>query len=82
MIKIVFNNEHTKTKNFVVKCLKKAEFEVISAKNDSIRIQLADNKIFSTAASKESNSSESIFPSTSKLKEVFEFIELNYDRPM
>ncbi|MDJ0694515.1 AraC family transcriptional regulator [Mastigocoleus sp. MO_188.B34] len=82
MIKIVFSNEHTKTKNLVVKCLKKAGFEVINAKNDSIRIQLANNKIFSTAASKESNSSESIFPSNSRLKEVFEFIELNYDQPI
>ena len=82
MIKIVFDNEHTKTKNFVVKCLKKAGFEVISAKNDFIKIQLTDKKIYSTEASKKSNSSESIFPSTSRLKEVFEFIELNYDQPI
>ena len=78
MTNILVSDEHPETKNLLVKCLETAGFEVISTENGLVTVQLADEKLSSIGESKQLNTQESIFPSTPRLNEVFEFIELNY----
>ncbi|MDJ0590056.1 MAG: AraC family transcriptional regulator [Pleurocapsa sp. MO_226.B13] len=78
MTKILVSDEHPETKNLLIKCLETAGFEVIGVENGLVSVQLAYEKFSTTTDSKESNTQESIFPSIPRLREVFEFIELNY----
>ena len=66
------------TKSFLIKCLKTAGFNVISTENGLVSVQLVQEKLSTTQESKKSNTTQSIFPSIPRLREVFEFIELNY----
>jgi AraC family transcriptional regulator len=78
MSNILLIDEHPETKNLLMKCLETAGFEVIITENGLVNIQLAHQKFSTTTESKKSNTQESIFPSIPRLREVFEFIELNY----
>jgi AraC-like DNA-binding protein len=78
MTNILVSDEHPETKNLLIKCLETAGFEVIGAENGFVSVRLAHEKFFTTTKSQKSNTQESIFPSISRLREVFEFIELNY----
>ena len=66
------------TKNLLIKCFELTEFDIFSAKNDLISIHLKQDKFSITEESKESDCPQSIFSSISLLRQVFEFIELNY----
>ena len=77
MIKLLVSDEHLETKNQLIKCLETAGFEVIGTDN-SLVVQLAHEKSSTTSESKLSNIPVSIFPSILRLREVFDFIELNY----
>ena len=81
MNNILVSDKHPETKNLLIKCLETAGFEVISTENGLVSVQLVSEKYSSTIAeSKPSNIRESIFPSIPRLDELFEFIELNYNR--
>lgn len=82
MTKILVNNEHPETKNLLIKCLETAGFEVISTENGVVNVQLAQEELSTTESSTKSNTQEVIFPSIPRLREVFEFIELNYHQPI
>ena len=66
------------TKNLLIKCLEITGFDVISTENGLVRIHLKREKLSTTEESKKSDIPQSIFPSIPRLREVFEFIELNY----
>jgi AraC family transcriptional regulator len=80
MTNILVSNEHPETKNLLIQCLETAGFEVIGTENGLVRVQLAHEKFSTATESNKSNTQESIFPSIPRLREVFEFIELNYDQ--
>ncbi len=78
MSNILLIDEHPETKNLLLKCLETAGFEVIITENGLVNVQLAHQKFSTTTESEKSNTQKSIFPSIPRLREVFEFIELNY----
>lgn len=78
MTNILVNDAETKTKNLLMKCLETAGFEVLFTEDGLVNVQLAHQKFFTTTESEKSNTQKSIFPSIPRLREVFEFIELNY----
>lgn len=78
MTNILVSDEHPETKNLLIKYLETAGFKVIGTENGLVTVQLADEKLSTNNESKQSNTSQSIFPSIPRLLEVFEFIELNY----
>ncbi len=67
-----------KTKKLLIKCLETAGFDVVSTDDGYISLHLAQNKPPASEEDKKSNTSPSIFPTIPRLREVFEFIELNY----
>jgi len=75
---IVLNDENPETKNLLIKCLETAGFDVVSTENGLVIVQLAHQDFSTTAETKKTKTQESIFPSIPRLREVFEFIELNY----
>ncbi|MEH1870570.1 helix-turn-helix domain-containing protein [Nostoc sp.] len=75
---ILVNDAENKTKNLLMKCLDTAGFEVSITENGLINVHLKNEKFSTTTESKKSNTQESIFPSIPRLREIFEFIELNY----
>ena len=78
MNKILLIDEKQESKNLLIKCLQTAGFEVICTENNLFRVQLAQEKLSTTEECEKSNTPQSIFPSIPRLREVFEFIELNY----
>jgi AraC family transcriptional regulator len=78
MTNILVIDENPETKNLLVKCLETAGFEIIDTENGLVRVQLAQKNLSPTKESQTSNTPQSIFPSIPRLREVFEFIELNY----
>lgn len=78
MSNIFLIDEHPETKNLLMKCLSTAGFEVIITENGLVNVQLAHQKLSNTTENQKSNTQKSIFPSIPRLREVFEFIELNY----
>ncbi|MHC5748484.1 MAG: helix-turn-helix domain-containing protein [Nostoc sp.] len=78
MTNILVSDAETKTKNLLMKCLETAGFEVMITENGLVSVQLAHENLSTTTESKKSNTQRSIFPSIPRLREVFEFIELNY----
>jgi AraC family transcriptional regulator len=78
MSNILLIDEHPETKNLLMKCLETAGFEVIITENGLVNVQLAHENFSTTTETKKSNIPQSIFPSIPRLREVFEFIELNY----
>ncbi|WP_375500264.1 helix-turn-helix transcriptional regulator [uncultured Nostoc sp.] len=82
MVSILVIDAETKTKNLLMECLQTAGFEVVGTDNDIIHVQLVQEKLSTIEVSTKSNTQESIFPSIPRLREVFEFIELNYHQPI
>lgn len=80
MTKILVIDEKPESKNLLVNCLKTAGFEVISTENNLFRVQLSQEKLSTIEECDKSNISQFIFPSIPRLREVFEFIELNYNQ--
>ncbi|MGF1673760.1 MAG: helix-turn-helix domain-containing protein [Rivularia sp. (in: cyanobacteria)] len=79
MSNILLIDAEANTKNLLMKCLETAGFEVIITENGLVNVQLAHEKFSTTTEVKKSNTLRtSIFPSIPRLREVFEFIELNY----
>lgn len=70
--------ENTESKNLLIKVLKTAGFDVINTENDLITVHLQQQEVSTTEENNKSKTSQSIFPSIPRLREVFEFIELNY----
>ncbi|MBW4491354.1 MAG: AraC family transcriptional regulator [Trichocoleus desertorum ATA4-8-CV12] len=75
MINISLSNANSEAKNFLIKCLQTAGFDVVSIENDLVSIQLIHDKF---SVTEKPNIQKSIFPSIPRLRGVFEFIELNY----
>lgn len=76
---ILVNDANPETENLLIKCLQTAGFDIVSTENGFVNIQLTHDKFSTTTTeNKKSNTQESIFPSIPRLREVFEFIELNY----
>lgn len=76
---ILVDDANPETENLLIECLQTAGFDIISTKNGFVNIQLINDKCSTTTTeNKKSNTQESIFPSIPRLREVFEFIELNY----
>ncbi|BAY26638.1 AraC family transcriptional regulator [Calothrix sp. NIES-2100] len=71
-------NAESQTKKLLMKYLENAGFEVVGMENGIVRVQLAQEKLSTTEESIKLNNTQSIFPSIPRLREVFEFIELNY----
>ncbi|MBD2451591.1 helix-turn-helix transcriptional regulator [Nostoc sp. FACHB-152] len=78
MSNILINDATPETKNLLMKCLETAGFEVIITKNGLVSVQLAHDKLSHITENEKSNHQNSIFPSIPRLRDVFEFIELNY----
>ena len=57
-----------------------AVFDVISTEKGLVSVCVKQEKLSTTEQSKKSNTCQSIFPSIPRLREVFEFIELNYNQ--
>ncbi len=68
MLNILVDDANPKTLNILIKYLYIAGFDVISAEDGLVFVQLPP----------ESKTQGSIFPSVPRLSKVFEFIELNY----
>lgn len=76
---ILVNDANPETENLLMECLQTAGFDIISTKNGFVNIQLTHDEFSTTTTeNKKSNTQESIFPSITRLREIFEFIELNY----
>jgi len=78
MTNILVNDANPETKNLLIKCLETAGFDVINTENGLVSVYLKQEKLSTNEETKKSNTQESIFPSIPRLREVFEFIELNY----
>lgn len=78
MTNILVSDKQPETKKLLIQCLQTAGFEVIGTDNGLVSVRLAQEKFSTPTESKQLNSQESIFPSIPRLREVFEFIELNY----
>ena len=77
---ILINDNHPATQNLLIQCLHTAGFDILSTGNGLVRVQLVQDTVSTLPENQPCNSQESIFPSTSRLREVFEFIELNYNQ--
>ena len=82
MNRVLLINEESETINLLIKYLKAAGFEVIAIENDLISVQLLHGTNSITGESQQSNTPPSIFPPIPRLRQVFEFIELNYHQPI
>ncbi|MEO1430733.1 MAG: AraC family transcriptional regulator [Cyanobacteria bacterium J06633_8] len=78
MINILVKDENPETKNLLIRSLEKAGFEIMSKKNGLISFRFTDTEFSTTIDSKKSNTSKFLFPSIPRLRQVFDFIELNY----
>jgi AraC family transcriptional regulator len=78
MADILVNDTNPETKNLLMKYLETAGFEVLNIENNFVSVRLADEKFSTTNENKESNNPQFIFPSIPRLREVFNYIELNY----
>ena len=78
MTDILVSDAETKTKNLLMKCLETAGFEVIITENGLINVHLKQEELSTTNESNFANTEKSIFPSIPRVREVFDFIELNY----
>lgn len=59
-----------------------AGFTVVERNNDFVRVHLEENKLLALEENQKFNNISSLFPSIPRLYEVFEFIELNYRKPI
>ncbi|KAF3885439.1 MULTISPECIES: helix-turn-helix domain-containing protein [Nostocales] len=82
MIEIFIVNESPETKFFLTKYLEAAGFTVVERNNDFVRVHLEENKLLALEENQKFNNISSLFPSIPRLYEVFEFIELNYRKPI
>ncbi|GAB1538844.1 hypothetical protein NUACC21_15080 [Scytonema sp. NUACC21] len=83
MTNILVIDAETQTHNALMKCLEIGGFEVLGIENGLVRVQLVQQKQPIAEKTKKSNTlGTSIFPSIPRLREVFEFIELNYHQPI
>lgn len=78
MSDILLINAENNTKKFLIKCLETAGFKVIGIENGLVSVQLTQQKLSTTEENTKLNAPQSIFPCIPRLREVFEFIELNY----
>ncbi len=78
MADILVNDTNRETKNLLMKYLETAGFEVLNIENNFVSVRLADERFSTTNENKESNNPQFIFPSIPRLREVFNYIELNY----
>ena len=72
------SDNNSKIENLLIQCLEKAGFEVVKSENSTFIVDLTQNQLSTPEEKNKSNTQITIFPSTSKLSEVFDFIELNY----
>ncbi len=75
---ILSAKEKLEIKKLLLKSLKTSESEIIHLKNNSIALEITAKKMSNLSKNKKLNKLPSIFPSISRLTQVFDFIELNY----
>lgn len=80
MINILVNDENPDAKNLLIECLKGGGFDVVTIDNILVRVKLTQDQLSNIEESKKLNPEDNIFPSIPRLHEVFDFIELNYDK--
>ncbi|MBD2452088.1 helix-turn-helix transcriptional regulator [Nostoc sp. FACHB-152] len=78
MRNILLIDEHPEAKEILIKCLDKAEPDVINTENGIVNVKLKYQTFSNNTENKKSNAHNSIFPTIPRMREVFEFIELNY----
>jgi AraC-like DNA-binding protein len=71
-----------KTRNLLMECLQTGGFEAIVTENGLVSVHLTQNKLSTNESSTKSTTQDSIFPPIPRLRQVFEFIELNYHQPI
>ncbi len=76
MTNILINDANPETKNLLMKCLETGGFDVITTEDGLVRVQLAQKQSYTNNQLSKAN--QFVFPSIPRLREVFEFIELNY----
>lgn len=77
MTNILVSDADPETTNLLMKCLETKGFDVVTTEDGLISIKLAKEES-STTQNQSSKASQFAFPSVPRLREVFEFIELNY----
>ena len=75
-------SNETEIIDFLVSSLETIGFEIVSVEDDVIRIQLIHKESSISIEATSSSASRSIFPPVARLRDVFEFIESNYHRPI
>lgn len=78
MTDILVSDEHPEAKKLLIQCLETGGFEIIGVENGLVNVRLAQETFSTTTEFNKLNTPQFIFPSISRLNEVFEFIELNY----
>ncbi len=78
-MKIIVLDDNSATQNVLAKCLQTAGCEVVDLGNQSVK-NLLDS--IGNVNNSEVKTTESIFPTIPKLREVFKYIELNYQEPI
>ncbi|MBD2438980.1 AraC family transcriptional regulator [Nostoc sp. FACHB-110] len=72
-------NAETETQNLLINCLKNSGFEVVGTENGLVNVKVSNDTLSPNHdINKSYVSLTSIFPSIPRLREVFDFIELNY----
>ncbi|MBF2063104.1 MAG: helix-turn-helix transcriptional regulator [Calothrix sp. C42_A2020_038] len=79
MTNILVSDANPETQELLVKCLETAGFQVMITENGAVHVHRTNQKFPTTLEPQKPNNPRNfIFPSIPRLKEVFEFIELNY----
>lgn len=78
MIDIAMHNNNDEVKKLLFLCLESAGFEVTNINENLVSVELAKDKNTNITQSSESINRKKIFPLIPRLREVFNFIELNY----
>ena len=79
---ILSAEEKLEIKKLLLQSLETSELEIISLKNNLVTVEMAPRKISKIPKNKKMHKLHSIFPSISRLTQVFDFIELNYHQPI
>lgn len=75
---ILINNNCSETTIYLIQCLHTAGFHILNIENGLVQVDFKVDPVSQAPKNQQSKFQESIFPSIPRLRQVFEFIELNY----
>jgi len=78
MVNITMHNNSYEVKKLLFRCLKSAGFEVTKIDENLVNVELAKSNNANNPQNVKFNNHIKIFPLIPRLREVFDFIELNY----